>query len=178
MSLLLARGSGRFGRATLELHERQRRPDRRAVARLLEAFGTSVLDRTSALLDICKESGELVPALLVEHHGVPADVHVLAVEATSLGCATEVLGDLAEYAVRQRAPERRRQLRPVVAADLWQLERLVVVLDRSAARLGAHQLDHFQVSQEAHVVADVAQRLPELVGELARAGHLLVEQRE
>src|SRR3712207_9519148 len=65
---------------------------------------------------------------------------------------------------------------PVLRRDVRALDRAVVVLDRAAARLGAHQLDHREVGEGAHVVADVADRLVELARELARAGDALVQK--
>ncbi len=43
------------------------------------------------------------------------------------------------------------------------------MLKRPAVRLGADQLEAVELAQDAHVVADIAERLPERVGELARA---------
>ena len=50
------------------------------------------------------------------------------------------------------------------------------MLQRAAARLGANQLEAVELAQDAHVVADIAQRLTERVGELTRAGHAVFVQ--
>jgi hypothetical protein len=41
---------------------------------------------------------------------------------------------------------------------------LVVVLDRSAARLGVDELDHPEVAERGDVIADVTERLVQLFG--------------
>src|SRR5205823_10692000 len=65
---------------------------------------------------------------------------------------------------------RERQLRPLLVLEERAHRGAVVVLDRPAAGLRAHQLDAVALLEDAHVVAHVAQRLPELGGQLVRAG--------
>ena len=43
------------------------------------------------------------------------------------------------------------------------------MLEGAATRLGADELEAVELAQDAHAVADVAEGLPERVGELARA---------
>jgi hypothetical protein len=50
------------------------------------------------------------------------------------------------------------------------------VLDRPASRLGARQLDQADPGEESHVVADVAQRGVDLVGDLAGARNTVLEE--
>src|SRR4051794_6521785 len=174
---LLAPATARGRRAAFELHEHERGPDA-TVIRALAPLVALLLQRARTVLHLGQQRGELVPRLFVQQEGGAAQVHVVAVESTGLGGAPQVVRDLAERRVRQRAPQCRRQLDPVVVADQRRLERFVVVLDRAAPWLGAYELDHVQIREEPHVVADVAQRLVQLVGELARTGDLLVEQRQ
>src|SRR3954470_15251894 len=168
---LAARGGG------LELHEHERSRDRRAVALLL-ALVALLLDDPCPLDHVRQHAGELVPSLLVKGQRRPAEVNVGTVEATLGRCAAQVAGDVAKGGIRQRTPQRDRKLGPIVVADQRRLERLVVMLDRSAARLGPNQLDHLEVREEPHVVADVAQWLVELLGDLAGTRDPLVEQGE
>src|SRR3954447_20279447 len=177
VSLRAARALAGARAAALELHEHERGGDRRPVgpfhplvALLLEAAG--------AVHHVGEDLRQLIPRLLVEGQGDATDMDVLAVEAAFLRRAFEVTRDLTQRGVGERASQGGGELCPVVVADERRLERLVVVLDRAAPGLRAHQLDHVEVGKEAHVVADVAERLVELFGELARTGHLLVEQRE
>jgi hypothetical protein len=53
-----------------------------------------------------------------------------------------------------------------------------VVLDGAAARRLAHELDQPEPGQDADVVADVAELLAELGGELLRTGLARVEDRQ
>src|SRR3954467_1632532 len=177
VSLRAARALAGGRAAALELHEHERGGDRRPVgpfhplvALLLEAAG--------AVHHVGEDLRQLIPRLLVEGQGDATDMDVLAVEAAFLRRAFEVTRDLTQRGVGERASQGGGELCPVVVADERRLERLVVVLDRAAPGLRAHQLDHVEVGQEAHVVADVAERLVELLGEFAGTGHLLVEQRE
>jgi hypothetical protein len=65
--------------------------------------------------------------------------------------------------------ERCRQLGPLLVGEQRRHSSAVEVLQRAAARLGANELETVELAQDAHVVADVAQRLTERVGELAGA---------
>ena len=67
---------------------------------------------------------------------------------------------------------------PRVVGDLRTTDRLVVVLDRATTRRALHELDQAEAGELAHVVADVAERRAELVGQLTGAGGALVERRE
>src|SRR3954452_1935522 len=174
---LAARALAGARAATLELHEHQRCGDRRPV-RALRPLVALLLEAAGAVHHVGEDLRQLVPALLVQGQRDTTDMDVLAVEAALLRRALEVTRDLTQRGVGERPSQRGGQLCPVVVADERRLERLVVVLDRAAPGLRAHQLDHVEVGQEAHVVADVAERLVELLGKLARTGHLLVEQRE
>src|SRR3954471_15966206 len=163
--------------ATLELHEHQRCGDRGPL-RALHPLVALLLEAAGAVHDVGEHLRQLVPGLLVKGQRRATDMDVLAVEAAGLCRALEVPRDITQRGVGQRSSQGGGKLCPVVVADERRLQCLVVVLDRAAPGLRAHQLDHVEVGQEAHVVADVAERLVELLGKLARTGHLLVEQRE
>src|SRR4051794_33720860 len=172
------RGGALCARAgSLELHEHERGGDRRRVA-LLAAPVALFLNVARTLDDVGQHPGELVPSLLVECERRAAEVNVRTVETAFGRGASKVTRDVADRRIGERTAQRGRQLLPVVIADQRWLERFVVVLDRSASRLGADQLDHLEVRKESHVVADVAKRLVELFRDLARTRDLLVEQRE
>src|SRR3954471_14174359 len=177
VSLRAARALAGARAAALELHEHERGGDRRPV-RPLHPLVALLLEAAGAVHHVGEDLRQLIPRLLVERQRDATDMDVLAVEAAFLGRAFEVTRDLTQRGVGQRASQRGGELCPVVVADEWRLERLVVVLDRPAPGLRAHELDHVEVGQEAHVVADVPERLVELLGQFARTGDLLVEQRE
>src|SRR3954451_25355261 len=159
MSLAAARALAGARRATLELHEHERGGNRRAV-RPLRALVALLLEAARAVEHVGKHLRQLVPGLLVQRQRHAADMNVLAVEAALLRGALEVTRDLTQRGVGQRATQRDGQLRPVVVADEGRLQCLVVVLDRAARGLRAHQLDHVEVAYAASVVADVPERLP------------------
>ena len=76
--------------------------------------------------------------------------------------------------LRQRAPERLaaeggRQARPLLVVEPGLGGGAVVVLERAAALLGAHELDAIELAQDPHVVGNVAERVAELARELVRA---------
>jgi hypothetical protein len=77
--------------------------------------------------------------------------------------------DLREGAGEGFVTEAGRQPRPLLLAETRGDRRTVEVLKRPAARLGADELEAVEFAQDAHVVADIAERLPERIGELARA---------
>lgn len=65
---------------------------------------------------------------------------------------------------------------PLLLAEPWRHLCAVEVLKRSAARLGADKLQAVELEQDAHVVADIAQRLFERLGERARARRAVFDQ--
>src|SRR3954452_17414283 len=136
---------------SLELHEHERGGDRRRVA-LLAALVALFLNVARTLDDVGQHPGELVPALLVECERGAAEVNVRTVETAFGRGASKVTRDVADRRIGERTAQSGGQLLPVVIADQRWLERFVVVLDRSASRLGAHQLDHLEVRKESHVV--------------------------
>ena len=71
-----------------------------------------LLDVARTIEHLCQHADELVPALLVERERRAADVHVRPVEPALGRGAAEVTGDVAECRVRQRPPQRRRELLP------------------------------------------------------------------
>jgi len=64
---------------------------------------------------------------------------------------------------------RERDLRPVLVTEEGALGGTLEMLDGAAARLGFDQFDAVEFEQCFDVVADVAERLPELLGELVGA---------
>ena len=98
---------------------------------------------------------------------------VPATSASVASCADR-LEDHAGDALAGRGGD----LLPVLVAEEGALGGPVEVLDGTAARLGFDQFDAVELEQGFDVVADVAERLAEFLGELVGAGDAVVQRGE
>src|SRR6201999_595551 len=101
--------------------------------------------------------------------------HLGVVQVTGIGRYAEVADELGERLAGQLAAQARRQRAPLVVVEVRPGDRPGEVLQRAAARFGAHELDTVVVAQHAHVVGDDPEWSSELHGEVSRAGNALTE---
>jgi thioredoxin reductase len=160
----------------LEVEDRHHRCDRFALV-FVEAVGGFVLDRVGALEDVDEEGAEVLEALLVEDEGRAGQVRFGAVLDRSLDQGAGGVGaDRLEDHAADPLAGRGGDLRPILVAEEGALGGAIEVLDRAAARLGFDQFDAVVFEQCFDVVADVAERFAEFLGELVRARDAAVER--
>ena len=135
------------------------------------AASGSRLDRQRRLERVVEQVHDVAPPLLVELERDAADDRLGMVEAARLARGARRLEQLRERAAQRLAPERRRQAGPLLVVEPGLRGGPVVVLERAAALLGAHELDAVELTQDAHVVGNVPQRVAELAREVVRALH-------
>ena len=118
------------------------------------------------------------PCLVEQERGV-GEVRVLAALDRALGHRLgRALADRLEDRAGDAFARRGRDLGPVGVAEEGAVGGAVEVLDRTAARLGFDEFDAVVLEQRFDVVADVAERLAEFLGELVRARDPFVQGAE
>src|SRR5215211_6464723 len=91
------------------------------------------------------------------------------IEAPSLACGGCQLEDLGQAPAERAGAEPARQRGPLLIIEPGTHRRTVEVFQRTAARRRADKLHETQLSQDPHVIADVAKPFAERLGELIRA---------
>src|SRR3954454_21068606 len=167
---------GFVGRA--EQHHHDGRVLAAVAVRLPEPLAGLVGDPLHALERRVQLLVELLPAALVELRLGAREVRVGPREATGGSCCRDRGADIAERRADHGVLDGRGRAGPRVVRDLRPAYGLVVVLDRTASRRALDELDETKSCELADVVADVAERRLELVGELTGAGGALVERRQ
>jgi hypothetical protein len=157
-------------------HHHEVHAERLSVVRLGGAAGAVRLDLHRAVDRLHEQLVQLLPALLVDREDRSAEVPVIAlVEDAGLDRLRGVVPDELENGVGDRAARVPRQPLPFAVREERAHDRPVVVLESAPARLRLHELDRAEVVQHPHVVADIRQRLVQLLCEFVGAGDSLVE---
>ena len=126
---------------------------------------------TRRLQRVVEQLHDVAPPLLVEFERDAVDDRLRVVEPTRLARVARGLEQLRERAAQRLAAERRREAGPLLVVEPGLRSGSVVVLERAAALLGAHELDTVELAQDAHVVGNVPERIAEVARELVGALH-------
>jgi len=113
----------------------------------------------------------------VQRHLGEVDVGAL-VGLVARADADQVLDRRAQHRVDHVAADLERHRRGVGVAGLGPARGAVVVLERAADRRRADELDHPEIAQHAHVVADVLGADPEPAGDARRRAGARVDHAE
>src|SRR3954469_7310408 len=101
---------------------------------------------------------DLLDTPLIELQRRPLDLARGPVEPAGVDRRGHVREDALQRLADDPAPRRPRQPRPVLLAEPPAGDRAVEVFQRTAPRLGAHELDHAEIREQPDVVRDTAQR--------------------
>src|SRR5947209_12019733 len=160
---------GTLGRS-LEQHQHGARMDLVVVVRGAQSLAGALVHLVKLVAQAVERGRDLAESLLVHGQRLAGEMGVGAIETADRGGLGDDVPDGSKRRVDERLLHDSRHLAPRVVADADPSLRLVVVLDRAAARLLAGDLDQAEVVEDAHVVADVPARGVQRVRGLARAG--------